>query len=359
MVSRGSSGGGSDARRKVFLVISTLMLSIGTTGGPLMMRLYFIHGGKRVWLSSWLETGGWPVMIIPIAIDYFHRRTTGGPTTKVITMKPHVFAMTAVIGVLTGLDDYLYAYALARLPISTSALITASHLGFTATFAFLLVRQKFTSYSINAVFLLTIGAGILAMHTRGDRLHGESSREYYTGFFMLLGATSLYGLVLPLIELMYKKAKQAITYSLVLEVQLVMCFFATLFCTIGTITSGDFQALPEEARNYSLGEVRYWAVMVCTAIIWQFFFLGAVGVIHLSSSLFSGIVMAALLPVTEILAVVFYREKFPFEKALSLILSLWGFLSYFYGEIKESKKQIESGEATVSREDESQGPGIQ
>lgn len=72
--------------------------------------------------------------------------------------------------------------------------------------------------------------------------------------------------------------------------------------------------------------------------MWQAFFLGAVGVIFCASSLLSGILIAVLLPLTEVLAVIFYKEHFQAEKAVSLILSLWGFVSYFYGEFKESKE---------------------
>ena len=67
--------------------------------------------------------------------------------------------------------------------------------------------------------------------------------------------------------------------------------------------------------------------------------MGAVGIIFCASSLLSGIVIAVLLPVTEVLAVIFYREKFQAEKGVALALSLWGFVSYFYGEIKDDKKK--------------------
>lgn len=205
------------------------------------MRLYFTHGGNRVWLSRWLETGGWPIIFFPLIITYFRRRAKQGGTTKLFSMKPTLFIASAVVGVLTGLDDYLYAYGVKRLPVSTSSLIIATQLAFTAIFAFLLVRQKFTSYNINAVVLLTIGASVLALHTSSDRPSGESNSVYFAGFFMTLGASALYGFVLPLIELSYKKAKQEITYSLVMEFQIVMCFFATLFCTVGMLINKDFK----------------------------------------------------------------------------------------------------------------------
>lgn len=96
-------------------------------------------------------------------------------------------------------------------------------------------------------------------------------------------------------------------------------------------------ALPKEAREFKLGESLFYVVIVFSAIIWQGFFLGAIGLIFCASSLVSGIMISVLLPITEVLAVIFYHEKFQAEKGLSLALSLWGFVSYFYGEIKSDK----------------------
>ncbi|KAH6820980.1 purine permease 3 [Perilla frutescens var. hirtella] len=226
--------------KKIFLIINCFILAIGNCGGPLIMRLYFLRGGKRIWFSSWLETGGWPIMLIPLLVDYTRRRRSG-EGSRLFLMNSRVFVSAAVIGTLTGLDDYMYAYGVARLPVSTSALIIATQLAFTAGFAFLLVRQRFTAYTVNAVVLLTLGAVVLGFHTSGDRPKGESNKQYLLGFFLTLVAAALYGLILPMVELTYKKAKQALTYTLVLEMQMVMSFFATAFCTVGMIVNKDFQ----------------------------------------------------------------------------------------------------------------------
>ncbi|KAM6560637.1 hypothetical protein CsatA_029876 [Cannabis sativa] len=332
-------------QRRILLIVNCILLTIGNCGGPLIMRLYFLRGGKRVWLSSWLETGGWPIILVPLAAAYYQRRRSHNPSNKIIQMKPFLFIGSAVIGLLTGFDDYMYAYGVARLPISTSSLIIASQLAFTAVFAYLLVKQKFTSYSVNSVVLLTTGAAVLALHTSSDRPNGESEKSYVIGFLMTVAAAVLYGLILPLVELMYKKSKQRITYSLVLEIQLVMCFFATAFCTVGMLINRDFKAISKESKKFELGEKTYYVVLVWSAIIWQGFFLGAIGIIFCSSSLLSGIVIAVLLPVTEILAVIFYKENFQAEKGVALALSLWGFVSYFYGEIKQTKKLKKEAEA--------------
>ncbi|KAI3760769.1 hypothetical protein L1987_51168 [Smallanthus sonchifolius] len=124
------------------------------------MRLCFIHGANRVWLSSFLQTAGLPFIIIVLIVLYFHRRAAGknrnNKTTNFIYMRPRLFPAVAFIGIITGLNNYLYAYGVSLLPVSTSSLITASQLAFTGFFAYFLVKLKFTVYSVNAV---TVGAG--------------------------------------------------------------------------------------------------------------------------------------------------------------------------------------------------------
>ncbi|KAL4555593.1 hypothetical protein LXL04_038217 [Taraxacum kok-saghyz] len=41
-------------------------------------------------------------------------------------MRPRVFFAATVIGVLTGVDDFLYACGVSRLPVSTTSIIIAS-----------------------------------------------------------------------------------------------------------------------------------------------------------------------------------------------------------------------------------------
>ncbi|XP_047319615.1 purine permease 3-like [Impatiens glandulifera] len=324
--------------KRFLLILNCILLSVGNSGVPLIMRLYFLRGGKRIWLSSFLGTAGWPIILIPLFIVYLHRRQQQQQSTPLFFTTPPLFFAAAFIGILTGLDNYLYAYGVSLLPISTSALINTSHLAFTAGFSFLLFRQRLTSFSVNAIFLLTTGSVLLAVHSNGDRPEGESNKEYYLGFMMMVAAAALYGLVLPMVELMYKKTKLAMTYTVVMEVQLVMCFFSTLFCCVGMFINNDFKAIPKEARQYELGERNYYLVLIGNGILWQCFSLGAIGVIFTSSSLCAAIITTADLPIIQILGVFLYKEKYNTEKAFSLILSLWGFLSYFYGQIKDNNK---------------------
>ncbi|KAF8718119.1 hypothetical protein HU200_025604 [Digitaria exilis] len=48
--------------------------------------------------------------------------------------------------------------------------------------------------------------------------------------------------------------------------------------------------------------------------------------------------VALVLSLSEVLAVIFLREKFDGVKGVALVLSLWGFVSYLYGEAAHNKK---------------------
>ncbi|CAA7037827.1 unnamed protein product [Microthlaspi erraticum] len=334
-------------KKTVLVIINCIILAIGNCGGPLIARLYFRNGGKRIWFSSFLQTAGCPIIFFPLLFSFLRRRKEEDEKTPFFLIKPPLFFAAIVIGLLTGFDNYLYAYGLAYLPVSTSALVISSQLAFTAFFAFFMVKQKFTPFTVNAVVLLTLGAGILALHTDGDKLANETHKEYVVGFLMTVAAAILYAFILPLVELTYKKARQEISYTLVLEIQLVLCLVATCVCLVGMLADGDFKVIAREARGFKLGGSSYYCVVVVfTAIIWQGFFLGAIGMIFCASSLVSGILISALLPLTEVLAVLFFREKFQAEKGISLFLSLWGFLSYFYGQIKSDKEKKAKAQET-------------
>lgn len=187
-----------------------------------------------------LATNCWLALIlIPLSIAYFQRRKNN--TKKLFLITPWIFLASSIFGILTGVDNYLYASGNSQLPVSTSALIIATQLAFTAVFSFFLVKQKFTSHSINAIVLLTVGAVVLALSSGSDRPKGESSKEYILGFVLTLLAAALYGFVMPMVELTYIKANQTITCALVLEVQMVICCFASAFATVGMIINNDFK----------------------------------------------------------------------------------------------------------------------
>ncbi|KAM0880651.1 hypothetical protein ACQ4PT_033428 [Festuca glaucescens] len=324
------------------LVLSFLLMVVGWASGPLLLRDYFLQGGNRKWLSSLLQTAGWPILIAPLIASYFSRRRCS-TTTPVFLMSPLLLAGSVVVGLMTGLDNLLYAFGVAYLPVSTSSILMSTQLAFTAGFALLLVRQRFTAFSVNAVLLLSVGAAMLGMNGGGDRPAGVTRVQYYAGFGMTLGAAALYGLILPIMELSQAahlaRAGSALTYTLVMEMQLVIGFTGTAFSVVGMIINNDFHVIPREAQEFGLGKVGYYLLLVGSATVYQLFSLGIIGAIFYGSALLGGVIMTVLIPVTEVLAVLFFHEPFNGIKGIAVALSVWGFVSYFYGEIRTHAQQ--------------------
>ncbi|KAF6147933.1 hypothetical protein GIB67_022775 [Kingdonia uniflora] len=211
-----------------------------------------------------------PILSLSILLSYFYRRKNnpeGGLQTQLYFLTWRLFVAGSIIGVLLGVDNYLYSSGTGKLPVSTSSLLLSTQLAFTAIFAFIIVKQNFTSYSVNSVVLLIVASLILGLHANSDRPNHESNKTYYAGFFLTLGAAVLYGIILPTIELMYKKANQNVTYYFVMEMQFVISIFATAFSTVGMLVNKDFQGIPKEAREYELGEAKYYLVLVFILII--------------------------------------------------------------------------------------------
>lgn len=222
------------------LLNGALMLLGG--GGPLLLRLYFVHGGHRLWLPSLLQLCGWPLLLLPLSFSYLFRRRTAASDSPRRHIAPPLAAAFVVLGLLNGLDCYLYAFASSDLPLSTSSLLTSAQLAFTAFFAFAIVRQRFTAYSANAVVLLTLGPAVLSLGSRSDRPVGESAAQYSAGFVLAVAASALFGLLLPLMEgAMRRWSREEITYTLLMELQLVLGVAGTAFCLVGMLVSNDFK----------------------------------------------------------------------------------------------------------------------
>ncbi|KAJ1290019.1 hypothetical protein BS78_02G210200 [Paspalum vaginatum] len=248
---RSTTTSSSKVMRRLLVALNCGMLALGTTAGPLLTRLYYEKGGSREWLSAWLQSVGWPLLLLPVAASYAARRARDRAAPVLLT-PPRLLLAAAGLGVATGADNFVYAYSLRYLPVSTSAILISTQLAFTVFFAFLIVRQRLTPATVNAVALLTVGAAVLGLHVSSDRPAGVTRGHYLLGFALALAAAALYGLILPLVELAYKRAAgggRAVTYALVMEMQLVMGFFATVFCTVGMIVDKDFQHAVERRQQ--------------------------------------------------------------------------------------------------------------
>ncbi|KAI3996273.1 hypothetical protein MKX01_026741 [Papaver californicum] len=256
----------------LMIIINCVFAICGTLGGPLLMRLYFLHGGKRIWFSSFIGAAGFPILIFPLMFLFIRSKSF---VSSSFWLEPKLLLWGAILGILYDLVSFMYAL---------------DQLGY----------QNLT----------------------------------VLGFLLTLVAAALLGLMMPLIELAYTKATSNITYSILLQFQFILSLFAAIVCLVGMLVNKDFQAIPREANDFELGKANYYIIVVGMAILWQLQGVGTVGVIFYTSALFNGILGAVLVPLTGVAALIFYQESFTGLKGMALALCLWGFCSYFYGEYK-------------------------
>ncbi|RZC75376.1 hypothetical protein C5167_050856 [Papaver somniferum] len=321
----------------LLLLLSCICSFIGVTGGPLLLRLYFLHGGSRKWLSSWLQMAGFPILIIPLTILYA-KRDRSLPNIEFFASRKLLF-YASLIGLVQGIDNFMYCYGLSFLPVTTSSLLVTTQLASTSFISFLWVKQKFTPYTINAIVVITMDSILLGIRRAGDRPPGVTNSQYLLGFFISIAAAAILGFILVSTQVAYAKANQGMTYTIVLQFQVCLAFFATLICTIGSLINKDFSEMQREASDFDLGAKTYYLVLASNMVVWQLMFIGRVGIIFCTSSLFAGVMSASLLPISQIAAVITFHENFTGEKGMALALALWGFTSYFYGSYRNSRRQ--------------------
>ncbi|MCL7052166.1 hypothetical protein MKW94_026389 [Papaver nudicaule] len=290
------------------LLLSSTFYFVGLVGGPLLLRLYFLHGGNRKWLSSWSQMAGFPGLLVPLTILYYRRDHTLPNINFFASRK--LLLCAALIGLAQGLQNFIRA---------------------------------------------------------GDRPPGVSNSQYLLGFFMTIASAAIVGFILVSTQVAYAKANQSMTYPIVLQFQFCLSLFATVFSTFGGLINKDFSAMHEEATGYKVGAKAYYLVLVSNMVVWQIMFVGRVGirastmVLYLgrllcTSSLFAGVMTSTFLPITQVAAVLTFHESFPAEKGMALALTLWGFVSYLFGSYKNTNKQTkkpahESKETAIQSND--------
>lgn len=336
----------SKAIKLILIIVNCILLSVGQVGGPIFQRFYFVHGGKSRWFLAWLTTAGFPILLIPISISYIKSRR--------ILITPYLFKSSAFLGVILGANSFFFAFGSAYLPVSVYALLGSTNLAFTAIFAFFVVKQKFTPFSINSVVVMTFGSLFLGYNMDGDRPHGESHSKYVLGFVMTLAAACLHGFLMTAVEYAHTKAGKVVTFDLVLQVQFLISMFGNIFCTVGMLITKDFQGIWREAESFDLGRGMYLMVVLMLIVMLQLLVIGTFGLVFCSSSLCGGVVASLLVPVQQVFAVVFLHEKFSGDKGMALAICVWGFVSYLYGEYKQMQNKVnatnpETDNASVER----------
>lgn len=317
--------------RWLCIALYTIFVLSGQAAATLLGRLYYEKGGKSTWMGSLVQLVGFVVLL-----PYYCIPEPKNPTRNNIPPKQPPARMLALIyvsiGLLLALDCYLYSVGLLYLPVSTYSLICSSQLAFNAFFSFFLNSTKFTPYIINSLVLLTISSTLLVFQTgSADADSTEVSKGKYTiGFICTVAASALYGLILSLTQLAFRKVLKRETFRVIMDMIIYRSLVATCATLVGLFASGEWRGLKTEMDGYEMGKASYVLNLTWTAILWKLFSVGSVGLIFEVSSLFSNAIIVLGLPIVPILATIFFHDKMHGIKAISLVLAVWGFISYIY-----------------------------
>ncbi|XP_016489368.1 putative purine permease 4 [Nicotiana tabacum] len=329
-------------KRYIFLLgINYLCLFVGSISSTLLSKFYFNHKGASRWVSTWVQSAGFPLLLLPIYLPFYVLKSTDRKPFTGFT--PKILSLSILIGFLLGFNNLLFSWGNSYLPVSTNSLVLSSQLAFTLITSVIIVKQKITYANLNCVILLTLSSVLLALGSSHDKPKGLTKSKYLIGFFSTVGAGLLFALYLPLMEKIYKKVH---CYSMVVEMQMVMELAATVLATMGMTINRGFLEMKKESKNvFDLGEKAYWLTVIFNVVTWQLCFMGTAGMVFLTSSLTGGICMTALMAVNVLGGVIVYGDNFGNTKIVSTLLCVWGFSSYLYGmymKMKEEEKKKES-----------------
>lgn len=313
------------------IALYTVFVLLGQAAATLLGRLYYEKGGKSTWMGSLVQLVGFPVLL-----PYYCIPAPKNPTRINTHSKQPSAQMLALIyvsiGLLLALDCYLYSVGLLYLPVSTYSLIGSSQLAFNAFFSFFFNSIEFTPYIINSLVLLTISSTLLVFQT--DSAAADSTEvskgKYAIGFICTVAASAGYGLILSLTQLAFRKVLKRETFKVIMDMIVYRSLVATCATLVGLFASGEWKGLKREMEGYEMGKASYLLNLTWTAILWKLFSTGSVGLIFEVSSLFCNAIIVLGLPIVPILAMVFFHDKMHGIKVISMVLAVWGFISYDY-----------------------------
>ncbi|XP_014522719.1 purine permease 21-like [Vigna radiata var. radiata] len=327
------------SRKKMYyswfrIVIHSALVLVCGSAATLLGRLYYEKGGKSKWMGTLVQLGGFPILLPYYFITAPKNLTTNNsihPNQPSATMLAFVYVS---IGLLLALGFYLYSVGLWYLPVSTYSLICSSQLAFNALFSYFLNSLKFTPYMVSSLVLLTISSTLLVVQNESSSDDSDSTqiskKKYVIGFIATICASAGYGLWLSLTQLVFKKVIKRETLKVIMDMIIYTFLVGTCAIIVGLFASGEWHGLKNETKEYETGKASYVLNLTFTAIFWQLFTIGCLGLTSEVSSLFCNAITVLRVPLVPMLAVIFFHDKMHGIKVISMMLAIWGIISYLY-----------------------------
>ncbi|XP_052184044.1 probable purine permease 10 isoform X3 [Diospyros lotus] len=321
------------------MTIYTILVLACQSVGTILGRLYYDKGGKSKWMATLVQTAGFPILIPFLFLSTTQNKTPTNNDYQTKSPSPLTLAsIYAFLGVFLAAVCVMYSIGLLYLPVSTYSLICASQLGFNAAFSRFLNSQKFTAPIVNSLVLLTISSALLVFHADSSGSTKASKGKYIIGISCTIGASAGYALMLSMTQLFFSRIIRRATFRVMLDLIIYQSLVATGAILVGLFASGEWKGLKKEMDEFELGKVSYVMNLAWTAISWQVFSIGAVGLIFEASSLFSNVISAVGLPIVPVLAVFIFHDRMDGVKVVAMVLAIWGFASYVYHHYLEDLK---------------------
>ncbi|KAL2322940.1 hypothetical protein Fmac_027319 [Flemingia macrophylla] len=311
-------------------------LLVGQSTATILGRLYFEKGGKSKWISSLVQSAGFPILLPLLFYSQKHGKSNHCSEPK--PKFPMLLSIYIVLGSMTAAMDIMYSYGLAYLHLSTYALVCASQLGLNAIFSFFLNSQKFTPLIFNSVVLLTISVTLLAINAESKDKKDLSKEKQTIGFFCTLAASAVFSLQHCLEQLFYEKVLKTEIFPAVVCMNVYPVIISSGGTLAGLLASGDWKTVKTEMKGFENGRVSYVMTLFWTAVTWQIACIGMSGLIFEVSPLFSIVIGNLELTIAPILAVMVFHDKINGVKVIAFLLAIWGFLSYMYQHYLDDQK---------------------
>ena len=111
----------------------------------------------------------------------------------------------------------------------------------------------------------------LGLIQKNDRPKGVNTAKYIVGFICTVATLAIYGLLPPLMQVIFNRVIKKETFVVVPKMQIFISIVATVVYITGLFVSGEFQDMKLEAESFTTRKVSYDIDMVCNRMTVFFF----------------------------------------------------------------------------------------